>query len=306
MAEELTESTITRVMDFAYETAVNGVAGMDSASEMAESYMRRGGTQVDQADSLIRWQCAKAGTSGFLTGLGGILVMPVTLPVNITSVIYVQIRMIAAIAHIGRHDLKDDRVKALVYACLTGNAAKDVLKDIGIVVGTKLTTNAIKNISGKTLTAINQKVGFRLLTKFGEKGAVNLGKAVPLVGGCVGATFDTAGTAIIGSIAKSVFIPVCDQALEVKGLTKATNAIDAARSAAAAGLSQATEAFRSVDLDGDGIPDKPRALSAMEDAGSAIRGATADAIKSTGSLFERKKDAVSHNGDGLLATDSQP
>jgi uncharacterized protein (DUF697 family) len=210
MADDLTEGAIRRALDFAYDKAVNGVAGMDSASEIAESYMKREGSRRDQANSLIRWQCAKAGTSGFLTGLGGLLAMPVTLPANITSVMYVQIRMIAAIAHLGGHDLKDDRVRTLVYVCLTGNAAKDVLKDIGIVVGRKLTENAIKSISGKTLTAINQRVGFRLLTKFGEKGAVNLGRAVPVAGGVVGATFDSVTTGIIGRIARDMFIPDAD------------------------------------------------------------------------------------------------
>ena len=203
----MTEGAIMRALDFAYDKAVNGVVGMDSASEIAESYMKVGGSKVDQANSLIRWQNTKAGTSGFLTGLGGIIVMPVTIPANIASVMYVQIRMIAAIAHLGGHDLKDDRVKALVYACLAGNAAKDILKDIGIVVGRKLTENAIKNVSGKTIAAINQKVGFRLLTKFGEKGAINLGKAIPLVGGVVGATIDSIATNIIGNIARDTFIP---------------------------------------------------------------------------------------------------
>lgn len=207
MANDLPESTIRRVLDFAYDKAVNGVAGMDSASEIAETYMKRGGSRRDQANSLIRWQCTKAGTSGFVLGLGGLLFLPVTLPANLTSVIYVQIRMIAAIAHIGGHDLKDDRVRTLVYVCLTGNAAKDILKDIGIVVGRKLTENAIKSISGKTLTAINQRVGFRLITKFGEKGAVNLGRAVPVAGGVVGATFDYLTTCIIGRIARDTFIP---------------------------------------------------------------------------------------------------
>ncbi len=206
MANDLTESTIMRALDFAYDKAINGVAGMDSASEIAESYMKVDGSKIDQANSLIRWQNTKAGTSGFLTGLGGIIVMPVTIPANIASVMYVQVRMIAAIAHLGGHDLKDDRVKALVYACLTGNAAKDIMKDIGIVVGRKLTENAIKNVSGKTITAINQKVGFRLLTKFGEKGAINLGKAIPLIGGIVGATFDSVTTNIIGNIARDTFI----------------------------------------------------------------------------------------------------
>ncbi|NCG69745.1 EcsC family protein, partial [Vibrio parahaemolyticus] len=77
---------------------------------------------------------------------------------------------------------------------------------IGIVVGRKLTENAIKSISGKTITKINQAVGFRLLTKFGEKGAINLGKAIPLVGGIVGATFDSVTTNTIGNMARDTFI----------------------------------------------------------------------------------------------------
>ncbi|MGI2107894.1 EcsC family protein [Shewanella frigidimarina] len=206
MSEDLSENKMMQFLDWTYDKAINGVAGLDSASELAESYMNKGGSKLDMANSLIRWQNTKAGTSGFVAGLFGALIMPVTIPANISSVMYVQIRMIASIAHIGGHDLKDDRVKTLIYACLAGNAAKDILKDIGIVVGTKLTTNAIKNISGKTIIAINQKVGFRLVTKFGEKGAINLGKAVPLVGGVVGASFDSITTNTIGNIARNTFV----------------------------------------------------------------------------------------------------
>lgn len=205
---DLSESKMMQVMDWAYDKAINGVAGLDSASELAESYMGNGDSKLDIANSLIRWQNTKAGASGFLSGLGGLITMPLSIPANISSVMYVQIRMIAAIAYVGGQDLKDDRVKSLVYACLAGNAAKDILKDIGIVVGTKLTTNAIKNISGKSIVAINQKIGFRLITKFGEKGAINLGKAVPLVGGIIGASFDSITTNTIGNIARDTFINV--------------------------------------------------------------------------------------------------
>ncbi|WP_421228134.1 EcsC family protein [Aeromonas jandaei] len=206
MSNELSESKVMQALDWAYDKAINGVSGLDSASELADSYMKTNSSQVDMVNSLIRWQNTKAGTSGFLTGLGGIITMPVTIPANIASVMYVQIRMIAAIAHIGGHDIKDDRVKTLVYACLTGNAAKDIIKDAGIVIGTKLTTNAIKNISGKTLIEINKKVGFRLFTKFGEKGVINLGKAVPLVGGIIGGSMDSIATNTIGNIARDTFI----------------------------------------------------------------------------------------------------
>jgi hypothetical protein len=206
MGKKLTESKIMQTLDWAYEKAVDGAPGLDSASELADDYLASNEDLITQVNSLIRWQNTKAGTSGFLTGLGGIVTMPVTIPANITSVMYIQIRMIAAIAIMGKYDLRDDKVQTLVYICLIGNAGKDILKDMGIVVGTKLTTNAIKSISGKTITAINQKVGFRLLTKFGEKGVINLGKVVPLVGGFIGGTVDSIATNTIGDMAKDTFI----------------------------------------------------------------------------------------------------
>ena len=202
----MTEGVIMKALDYAYDKAVNGVAGLDTAQEIAESYMREGGTKYDMANSLIRWQNTKAGTSGFLMGLPGLIAMPLTIPANIASVLYVQVRMIAAIAHIGGYDVKDDRVKTLVYACMAGNSAKDLIKDIGIVVGKKVAINAVNNISGKTITMINQRVGFKLLTKFGEKGAINIGKAIPFLGGIIGGSFDIVTTNIIGNIARDTFI----------------------------------------------------------------------------------------------------
>lgn len=206
MVEKFTEDAIMRTLDFLYDKAVNGVAGLDSASEIAEGYMKDGGSKVDQANSLIRWQNTRAGASGFITGLGGIIVMPVSIPASIASVMYVQVRMIAAIAHLGGHDLKDDRVKVLVYVCMAGSAAKDIMKEVGIIVGRKLAESAIKKISGEAIKKINQRVGFRLLTKFGEKGAINLGKTIPLAGGVVSATFDSISTNVIGNVARNTFI----------------------------------------------------------------------------------------------------
>lgn len=75
--------------------------GLDSADEMAQDYLRGDGSLEDRVNSLIRWQNTKAGTSGFLSGLGGVMLMPVTIPANISSVMYVQVRMIAAIAQMG-------------------------------------------------------------------------------------------------------------------------------------------------------------------------------------------------------------
>ncbi|WP_153135341.1 EcsC family protein [Paraburkholderia agricolaris] len=206
MSKSLTESKIQQALEWAYDKAMNGIPGTGTAEELAEQYMQNNGSSLDAANSLIRWQNTKAATSGFLTGLGGLITLPVTIPANVASVLYVQLRMITAIAYIGGHDPRDDRVKALAYACLAGSAAKDILKDAGIAVAQKVAINSIKSISGATITKINQAVGFRLLTKFGSSGVINLGKAVPLLGGLVGATFDSVTTNIVGNVARDTFI----------------------------------------------------------------------------------------------------
>jgi len=208
---ELSESKIMQALNWAYNQATEGIKGVDSAQVLALEYLATAGDLKAQINRLIRWQNSKAATTGFLTGLGGIIAMPLTIPANIAVVLFVQVRMIAAIAAMSGQDLKDDRVKTLVYACLAGDAAKEILRDVGIIVGTKVSKNLISNISSKTLTAINQKVGFRLLTKFGEKGVINIGKAVPLVGGIIGGTVDAVATNLIGNVARDTFIPLAQQ-----------------------------------------------------------------------------------------------
>lgn len=193
-------------LDWAYDKAVNGVRGLDSAQDMADDYLKGEGALIDKVNSLIRWQNTKAGTSGFITGLGGLLTLPLTLPANITSVLYVQIRMVAAIAIMGGYDVKDDRVRSIVYSCIAASSAAEVAKNFGIKLGNKLAMQGIKKISGETLKKINQAVGFRLLTKFGQKGFVNLGKTIPFIGGIVGATFDVVATNTVGNVARNTFI----------------------------------------------------------------------------------------------------
>lgn len=57
-------------------------------------------------------------------------------------------------------------------------------------------------------------------------------------------------------------------------------------------VDQATEVFRAVDLDGDGIPDQPRAAAAAEQAGAAIKGAATGVAGAFGTLFQRKRGAA--------------
>jgi hypothetical protein len=204
---KITAEQMQNTLSICYEKAINGIPKVSkSVVNFAEEYKTKYVTSEIAAKELVKWQIAKCGTSGFVTGFGGFITMAATLPANITSVLYVQLRMIAAIAYLGGYDPNDDAVQTMVYMCLVGEAIGDVMKQVGIKVGNKVALNALKKLPGKVLTRINQKVGFRLLTKFGTKGVVNLVKVVPVAGAVVGAGFDIASTRIIASSAVKMFI----------------------------------------------------------------------------------------------------
>jgi len=83
-------------------------------------------------------------------------------------------RMIAAIALIRGYDLNSDQVQTFVYATLAGTTVSGIMKKTGIVIGNKVAMKVMQKIPGTVLTKINQAVGFRMVTKFGTKDAVNL------------------------------------------------------------------------------------------------------------------------------------
>lgn len=191
----------------AFDIAINGASelSISSAYELAADYSGDTDSLDRRIDRLIRFQDAKAATSGFVTGLGGVITLPVTIPVNISSVLFVQLRMIAAIAITNGYDVKDDQVKTLCYVCLTGSGAEELLKNTGIVVRKKILQAQLKKMSADVLKKINQKVGFRLVTNFGEKGIINLSKLIPVAGGLVGGTLDGVTTHAVGKAAKRIF-----------------------------------------------------------------------------------------------------
>ena len=205
--EKPTEVEAGNLLTSIYKSALNGVPKVSrSVDELVHDYMSRNESPKAAAKELAKWQVMKCGTSGFITGLGGLITLPVAIPANISSVLYVQMRMIAAIAQMGGYDVRSDQVQTMVFMCLTGASIADAAKHAGIKIGKKGLEGAIKKISGEALVKINQKIGFRLITKFGEKGVINLGKMIPVAGGVIGGGVDVASTVAIARNAIKMFI----------------------------------------------------------------------------------------------------
>ena len=202
-----TQEQVIQLLDKLYAQCLDGIPKVSPPiSELANDYLEKHGSVYTAANSFVDYQVAKCTTSGFLTGIGGLITLPVAIPANISSVLYVQMRMIACLAYMGGYDVGSDQVQTLVYACLAGVAVNQLLKQAGIQFGNKFAVAMVRKIPGSVLTKINQKIGFRFITKFGSTGIINLGKAIPFVGGVIGGGMDFAETRVIADRAYKLFI----------------------------------------------------------------------------------------------------
>lgn len=194
----VSQQDIMNFLDDSYKKILNGVPMISKPIDsFADDYLSKYDSKEKACKEMLNKQMIKCTTSGVVSGLGGIVTLPVAVPANIANVLYVQMRMIACCAYMAGYDLKSDQTQTLVYACLAGVAVNQILKKAGIKLGEKVAIKMVEKIPGKVLISINKKIGFRLITKFGKTGIVNLGKLVPGVGAVVGGGLDYLETKII-------------------------------------------------------------------------------------------------------------
>lgn len=204
---KITSEDLLRSLDKIYEKCLDGIPKISRPiAILSDEYMHKYKTIEKASKAMIKNQLIKCTTTGFLTGFGGLITLPITLPADITSVLYIQMRMIACLAYMNGYDLYSDQTQTFVYACIAGVSVNNIVKQFGVKFGNKFATNCIKKIPGKTISKINQKVGFRFITRFGEKGLINLGKMMPLVGAIISGTMDLTETKIIANRAYKWFI----------------------------------------------------------------------------------------------------
>ena len=175
---------------------------------------------------LIKESVAAAGSAGFVTGLGGFITMPVTVPANLAGALVINARLAGGVAHLRGYDITDPHVQAMIPLVALGSGAQTALAAIGADIGIKLSQQALKKLSIEVIRKINRKVGFMLLAKYGTKrAAVTLVKAIPFAGGIVSGAVDAGLTAAVGKVARRWFDvaesgapdPVGDQAVGVPG-----------------------------------------------------------------------------------------
>jgi len=204
---KLTNEDILQILEKLYNDCIKGIDYVSpSIQELADDYLNKTYDVKSAAKSFIKYQIGKCTISGVITGFGGLITLPISIPANIGSVLYIQMRMIACLAYMGGYDTKSDQVQTLVYACLAGVSLENIIKKAGIEVGQKIGHELVKKIPGSVIAKINQKVGFRLVSRTSTKGIITINKAVPVIGSVISGGLDFTETKIIADRAYKMFI----------------------------------------------------------------------------------------------------
>lgn len=203
---KINETVLMKGLEWCYAKALSGGGPFSSAMKLANDHLLKGASKAASIEHLINWQVAKCATSGFVTGLGGLVTLPAAIPANLSSVLLLQLRMILAIAILGGFDPRQEEVKTMAFVCLTAGDSTAILRSVGIFPERRTTENIVQHMNEQVTKRINHLVKIRLLAKSGRIGILKLGKAIPLVGGVVGATLDASATKEIGKAAKRLFL----------------------------------------------------------------------------------------------------
>ncbi|MBA8793832.1 uncharacterized protein (DUF697 family) [Friedmanniella endophytica] len=187
------------------EVAIDGYGRVPSARAVAARQLGRHDGLVDDAiEGVIDNHVRLAGAQGFVTNLGGVATLPVSIPANLTGTAIVQVRMIAAIAHLRGYDVNDNRVRTAIVMCLLGGeqVAKRITQG-------RLPTSPMAIATAPMFDAgldarVAQEVVADLLARVGgKKAGLVVTKRIPLLGGGVGAVIDGLTTYQLGRYAKS-------------------------------------------------------------------------------------------------------
>ena len=185
------------------EIAIDGYGRVPSAKAVAARHLERLGGSVDEAiTSIIDHHIRLASAQGFVTNIGGVAALPVAIPANITGVAIVQVRMVAAIAHLRGYDLNDNRVRTALVMCLMGgeqvakHIAEGTLPTSPMAVATApiFDPDLDRQVADDVVTDLAARIG-------GKNLALAIVKRLPLAGGGVSAIMDGFATYQIGRYA---------------------------------------------------------------------------------------------------------
>lgn len=205
VAPKLTAAFVNQALD----RAIKGVSRLPGAAAAADAQLAEQHGNVERGvHEVIENHVRYAGAEGFVTNIGGLVTMTVTVPANITGLALIQCRMVAGIAHLRGYDLDDPRTHTAILACLLGEDRMLALIKKKKMPGTPMAIATAPVNDPELSKIVANEVAAELITRVaGKKLITTAGRRIPVMGGIVGASSDAFSTWKIGRYVDREFLP---------------------------------------------------------------------------------------------------
>jgi uncharacterized protein (DUF697 family) len=193
----------------ALDRAIRGAGPLVGAAAAGQKQLDEHHGDVEAAiKDVIENHVRMAGAQGFLTNIGGLVTMTVTVPTNIAGLALIQCRMVAAIASLRGYDLDDPRTRNAIMAALLGEERMLSLIRRKKIPGTPMALATAPVNDPDLGRVMANEVASEIITKVaGKRIATTVGRRVPVVGGVVGASTDAYATWQIGRYVDRDLLP---------------------------------------------------------------------------------------------------
>lgn len=191
------------------DRAVDGFTGFPGAREVARRHLERSRDVEQAVHDVLEQHLRLAGVQGFVTNLGGITTLPITLPANLAGLALLTVRMAASVAHLRGYDVAEPRVRLAALLAVLGESDVNRAVRSGVLPGTaREIAEGRHELTPELVDRATALVGEALVTRVGGKRvALSVARRVPIVGGGVSAAFDAVTTYQAGRYAKDTFPP---------------------------------------------------------------------------------------------------
>lgn len=186
------DDAVTQLILRLTSVGIDGAGPFTGAVKLSDQALKRESGNVDDAVKRVVGQHLRGGAAGgFVTSLGGFVTMVAALPANVFEFYVQATRMVGAIAAVRGYDLEDEEVRTRVLAALVGEESDDILASVGLgPVAGAATRQITKRLPASPSTAVARAIGGRVVRRFGLRSTRLFGKAIPGLGGVIGAWGD--------------------------------------------------------------------------------------------------------------------
>lgn len=187
----------------AFERAVDGLGPLKGAAAAADAKLEKHhGDRARAIGDVVDSHVSLAGAQGFLTNIGGMVTMTVTIPANVSGLALVQAHMVGGIAHLRGYDLSDPRVRNAVLACMLGSDSVAAL-----IKAKKLPSSPMAIATAPAYDPVlDQRIATQVAAELvervaGKRTMAAIGRKVPVFGGGIGLVSDGLATFQVGRYA---------------------------------------------------------------------------------------------------------